>query len=105
MKAFQEEVLGQLRKADSDLAKPHAFEFYLRLPNKAFAEKAAVKFRESGFSAAAVSRSDSAWLCTARKTIVPATTDLGDHARFFKEIAAALQGDFDGWEAQVVELA
>ena len=104
-KAFQKEVLGQLRKHGSDISKPHNFEFYLHVPTKAHAEKAVVKIRASSFAGATLSRctSGSGWLCLATKTIVPAKADLADHARFFEQIAAALGGEFDGWEAKIVE--
>jgi hypothetical protein len=99
---FQNEVLEQLREFGSDLTKPHDFEFYLYVPTKAYAEKAA-KIRSSGFSAAEVSRaaSGSGWLCLARKTIIPEHANLSDHARFFEEVAAAVGGDFDGWRQRL----
>jgi hypothetical protein len=101
---FKKEVLQQLRRHGSDLTKPHEFEFYLYLPTRKFATKAADKIRQSGFSAADVSRSASgdAWLCVAKKTLVPAKADLADHARFFEQIATALGGEFDGWETEIV---
>lgn len=101
---FQEEVLQQLRKNGSDVSKPHDFEFYLYLPTRESAERAAVKIRQSGFTAAEVSRSvsGSAWLCVAKKSLIPGKANLADHARFFEQIAAALGGVFDGWEAEIV---
>ena len=101
---FQEGVLQQLRESGSDLTKPHVFEFYLYFATRPLAVKAADKIRQSGFSAAGVSRSASgdAWLCVAKKTLVPGKADFGDHARFFEQIAAVLSGEFDGWEAEVV---
>src|SRR5437868_3138889 len=101
---FQQEVLEQLRESGSDVTKPHDFEFYLYVPTKPYAEKAADKIRTSGFSAAEVSRaaSGSGWLCLARKTIIPDQADLSDHARFLEQVAVALGGEFDGWEAGIV---
>ena len=101
---FQEEVLQQLRENGSDLSNTHDFEFYLYLPTRKLATKAADNIRQSGFSAADVSRSASsdAWLCAAKKTLVPEKADLADHARFFEQIATALGGEFDGWEAEIV---
>ena len=101
---FQKEVLQQLRDNGSDLAKPHDFEFYLYLPTRTLAAKASDKIRESGFSAGEVSRSapGDAWLCVAKKTLVPEKADLADHARFVEQIADALGGEFDGWEAEIV---
>lgn len=101
---FQQEVLQQLRDNGSDLIKPHDFEFYLYFATRALADQAADKIRQSGFTEADVTRSASgtSWLCVATKTIVPATANLADHARFFEESTAALDGEFDGWEAEIV---
>lgn len=44
----------------------------------------------------------SARLCLAKKTLIPEKADLGDQARFFEQIADALGGEFDGWEAKIV---
>jgi hypothetical protein len=82
---FQAEVLQRLRENGSDLTKPHDFEFYVYLTTRPLARKAADKIRQSGFAAAEVSRSASgdAWLCVAKKTLIPEKADLADHARFF----------------------
>ena len=104
-KKFKSEVMAQLRQSASDTSKPHKFEFYVYLPTKSYAQKAAAKIRTSGFSAAKVSRSVSGngWLCVARKTLIPRDADLNDQARFLNEVAAALGGDWDGWEGEIVE--
>ena len=101
---FKNEVLEQLRESGSDLTKPHAFEFYIYVPTQDYANKAAQKIRNSGYSSAEVSRaaSGSGWLCLARKTIIPEQADLSDHARFLEQVAAAVGGEFDGWEAEIV---
>ena len=105
-KTFQKGVLKQLREKGSDLTKPHDFEFYLYVPTKPYAAKAAEKIRRNGFSGAEVRRAESGsgWLCLARKTIIPEKADLADHARFLEQVAAALGGEFDGWEAEIVEV-
>ena len=104
--AFKKEVLDQLREHGSDVTKPHSFGFYIYVPTELDAKKATDKIRQSGFSCADVSRSaaGSSWLCLATKTLVPEKADLSDHARFFEQIAAALGGEFDGWEAEIVEI-
>jgi hypothetical protein len=101
---FKKEVLEQLRTNGSAVGKPHRFEFYLYIPRKDYAQKAADKMVKSGFSHAKVSRaaSGSGWLCVAQKTLVPKKADLDDNARFLNEVAAAVGGDFDGWEAVLV---
>jgi hypothetical protein len=42
-------VLEQLRKAGSDLSKPHKIEFFLYFPTQSSASKASVKIKEMGF--------------------------------------------------------
>jgi hypothetical protein len=41
-------VLAQLKKAGSDLSKPHSIEFFLYLPTQETAEKAADQIRSKG---------------------------------------------------------
>jgi len=101
-KAFAEEVLATLRKNNSDITKPHDFKFYLYVPREDYARKVLTKVQQSGF-AARLSRSGNHWLCVAEKALIPASADLADKSRFFEEIAAAVGGEFDGWEAEVVK--
>jgi hypothetical protein len=103
---FKKEVLDQLRANGSDTSKPHRFEFYLYMPTKSYAAKAAEKMLKSGFSEAKVTRSASerGWLCLAQKTLIPKNADLDDHARFLEEVAAAVGGDLDGWEAELIKI-
>jgi len=42
-------VLVQLRKAGSDLSKPHNIEFFLYFPTRSVAEMAASPIRDAGF--------------------------------------------------------
>ena len=101
-KTFAEDVRTALRTNGSDIRKPHVFDFYLYVPMKNYAMIVANKIRRSGFTVK-VSRSGRRWLVVASKTIVPATAGLADQARFFEEIAAAVGGEFDGWEAELIE--
>jgi hypothetical protein len=101
-RAFAKEVLATLRKNGSDVTKPHCFEFYIYVPKQAYAAKAANKIRQSGF-AVEISRSGKRWLVLASKTLIPATADLADQGRFFREVAQAVGGDFDGWESELMK--
>jgi hypothetical protein len=97
---FKTEVLTMLRENGSDTALPHEFEYFVYVPKKLFADMAATKMRESGWTVTVV-RSDGEWLCTAKKTLTPEKANLTDQARFFTEIAAVVDGRFDGWAAAV----
>ena len=45
-----EAVIIQLRKAGSDLSKPHTIDFYLYFPSQSAAEKAAAQMRQTGYT-------------------------------------------------------
>ncbi len=100
---FRKEVLKQLRASGSDTNGPHTIEFFLYLPTQSAAETAAKRLRESEFEArVSPSGSGNGWLCKASITLVPITAALNEIGRFFEQMAAALDGDFDGWECAVV---
>ena len=102
--SFRAEVLGQLRRMGSDVSKPHSFDFYLYVPTELAARQAAEKVRQSKFAAEVLpGASGRDWLCRATVTIVPEVAPLDDIGGFFEQIAAALDGDFDGWESDVVK--
>ncbi|MEI9959779.1 MAG: ribonuclease E inhibitor RraB [Limisphaerales bacterium] len=69
---LDESVLIQLKKAGSDLSKPHKIEFFLYFPTQTAAEQAAPQVRERGFEVEvrqAAKGTD--WLCFATKTMIP----------------------------------
>ena len=99
---FRKEVLKRLRASGSDTNLPHKFEFFLYLPTETAAETAAQRLRESDFSAqVSHTGSGNGWLCRAEITLVPVTASLDEIGLFFEQLAAALEGDFDGWESAV----
>jgi hypothetical protein len=103
--SFGAEVLDQLRDMGSDISKPHSFDFYLYVPTEVAARQAADKVRESEYAAEVLpGASGGNWLCRATTTIVPELAPLDEIGNFFEQIAAALNGDFDGWEADVIEV-
>jgi hypothetical protein len=100
---FRKEVLKRLCASGSDTNRPHTFEFFLYLPTETAAETAAQRLRESDFSAhVSPSGAGNGWLCKAEITLVPVTASLDEIGRFFEQLAAALEGDFDGWESAVM---
>lgn len=99
---LDKETLDQLRRAGSNLEKPHEFDFYLYFPSQAAAERADAEVQNAGFTAVvrpAATGSD--WLCLASKTLVPTLEELSSIRQFFSNLSDNLNGEYDGWEAKV----
>ena len=97
-------VLIQLKKAGSDLSKPHNIEFFLYFPTQSAAEQTAPRIRDAGFQVEvkqAAKGND--WLCFATKTMIPELSALQRIRRDFDSLAASLKGDYDGWGTPVVK--
>lgn len=97
---FRTKVLQQLRESGLDVGQPHEFEFYLYLPTELAAKQAAVKLNDREFTTQVrpEAKGDD-WLCLATITIVPETSALSEIGHLFEQVAAELDGEFDGWEA------
>jgi hypothetical protein len=99
---LDELVRIQLKKAGSDLSKPHKIEFFLYFPTKPAAEQAAPQIRAAGYAVEvkpAAKGSD--WLCFATKTMVPELPALQKIRRDFNSLAVSLNGQYDGWGTEV----
>src|SRR5437762_5198876 len=100
--APDELVLIQLKKAGSNLSKPHKIEFFLYLPSEAAAKMAASRIQEHGFQAAVKPPLKTAdWLCFATKTMVPELSELQHIRRDFDRLTHDLGGNYDGWGTEV----
>ena len=97
-------VLVQLRKAGSDLSKPHQIEFFLYFPTQLVAEKASLNIQEAGFEVEVkpAAQGDS-WLCFAKKTMIPSLPDLQQIRQTFVALAGSMNGEYDGWGTPVVK--
>jgi hypothetical protein len=97
-------VLEQLKKAGSNLSKPHPLEFFLYFPREQAARKAADQLRAKRFTATVdrAAQGDS-WLCFATKTMVPELAALQRIRADFNAVAEALGGEYDGWGTPVVK--
>ena len=96
-------VLFQLRKAGSNLAKPHEVEFFLYFPTQQIAEQASVQIRDSGFKVEVrQGAKTSEWLCFATKAIVPDLATLQRIRSDFNVLANSLGGEYDGWGTPIV---
>lgn len=97
-----EMVLIQLKKAGSDLSKPHGIEFFLYLPSEAAANTAASRIRDNGFQATVKPPLKTAdWLCFATKTMVPELSELQRIRHDFERLTRELGGTYDGWGTEI----
>ena len=99
-----EVVLAQLKKAGSDLSKPHKIEFFLYFPKEAVAKEASLRVKQAGFNIEirrAAKGTD--WLCFATKTMVPELSALQKIRREFEALANSLGGEYDGWGTEIVK--
>ena len=98
------QVLAQLRKAGSDLSKPHPIEFFLYAPTKEAAQRLESQVRALHFETKVQPAAQgSQWLVLATKSMVPKQADLVLVRQQFTALAAAERGDYDGWGTPVVK--
>ena len=96
-------VLVQLKEAGSDLSKPHSMEFFLYLPTKEAAEKAADQIRSKGFGVKVEQADQGAnWRCLATKWMVPDFATIESIRTDFDQVARSLGGKYDGWGTPTV---
>jgi hypothetical protein len=97
-------VLLQLRKAGSNLSKPHEVEFFLYFPTQSIAEQAAAQIRDAGFKIEVRpgAKSDD-WLCFTTKTIVPDLLTFQKIRTEFESLSKSLGGEYDGWGTPLVQ--
>ena len=96
-------VLQQLKKAGSNLSKPHKIEFFLYFKSQASAEAVAPTIKNSGFNVEVRQAAQGTdWLCLATKTMIPELATLQKIRRDFTAITDANGGEYDGWGTGVV---
>jgi regulator of ribonuclease activity B len=98
-------VLEQLRKAGSDLTKPHSPEFFLYLPAEAPAREAARRLEAEGYAVKVEpgAQGSGQWLCRATRSLVPRHATLAAIRVRLRALAAELGGEYDGWGTPVVK--
>ena len=103
--SLDEKVLAQLKKAGSDLSKPHTIQFYLYFPSAEAANAAAVKVQTLSFAVVRVDKAAKGddWLLLASKRMVPGKEAITKVSSELTAVAKDGKGDYDGWEAQVTE--
>lgn len=97
-------VIAQLERAGSNVGRAHDIEFFLYFPTREAADRAAVSVAALGM-VVKVDRpaSGNLWLVFATRQMVPAEKELARLRRALEAIAAAGQGEYDGWGAPVVK--
>ncbi len=99
------EALQGLKKAGSDLGKPHDAEFFLHFPTEAAAQEAVGKVKAMGLETAEVRTGDKPgeWIVYSRKSMKLDAEGLKRMRYHFGRIAKAGGGRYGGWEAAIVK--
>jgi len=99
------EALQGLKKAGSNLGKPHDAEFFLHFPTEAAAQEAVGKVKAMGLETAEVRTGDKPgeWIVYSRKSMKLDAEGLKRMRYHFGRIAKAGGGRYGGWEAAIVK--
>ncbi len=99
------EALQGLKKAGSNLSKPHDAEFFLHFPTEAAAQEAVGKVKAMGLETAEVRTGDKPgeWIVYSRKSMKLDAEGLKRMRYHFGRIAKAGGGRYGGWEAAIVK--
>lgn len=98
------EVLAQLRKAGSDLRKPHEMEFVFTFPAQAGAVRVVSKLTVLGYAAESKQlQKGGEWLVIANRTMVPGEAELVGVRKQLSEMARAERGEYQGWGTRPVK--
>jgi hypothetical protein len=101
---LDQQVLDQLKKAGSDLSKPHNIDFFLYFPKEALANEAAKDIEADVDTVKVELGADKQnWLCLGNKRIVPDHDKLVALRKRFNEVARKGNGLYDGWGTEVVK--
>ena len=96
------QTLNALRNAGADLTRPTEVNFYLYFPTQAAATNAAAQAQTPELPARVMPGADGkSWLCFVSGTMVPTELAIRAASTRLQAVAAALGGDYDGWEAAI----
>jgi hypothetical protein len=95
------QIIAHLRKAGSNLAKPHHILFFLKVPPGEGASRLVSKLRELNFDAN-VDRfaTDTLLLVVATKSLSPSDTDFVSLRKQLSALALEEKGEYEGWVAE-----
>lgn len=97
------DIVKQLKRVKSDLSKSHGFDFYLYFPTRYEANEATIELLMEGLTCEVKPGVTNDWLCLASIQLVPEVTELARLENIFVTIAAAHNGEYDGWESNVIK--
>ena len=98
------QVIQQLKKAGSNITKPHDIEFFFYFPTLEAAEKIATILKAEGFTAKAQpAAKGNDFVLLAAKSMIPSDAELTALRQKFNAMSAAEKGDYDGWGSPVVK--
>jgi hypothetical protein len=96
-------VIAELKKAGSNLSKPHPVEFFLYFPTSDAAERVGDTLRNDGFEVVVGPAAKGVnWLVLAKRLLVPIEAELLAIRRRFEELAGNEGGEYDGWGTPIV---
>ena len=95
-------VLKQLQKLGANLSQPRDARFYVYAPTEEAANAVANELVPQGYKvevSPAAKPTKRSWLALATKDSVINEASLSEVRKLLEEIAARLNGEYDGWEA------
>ena len=97
-------IIEELRRLESDLTKAHSIDFYLYFSTKDIASEVARQLSAEGFATEVrLGADEKNWLCLATKRMIPDESALNSLGTSFENLAESYQGEFDGWESEVIK--
>jgi hypothetical protein len=97
------QVIEQLRRADSDLSRPHSIEFFLYFPTRDAAVAAGEELDTRAFTVKIDTAAQGPdWLLLLTRSMLPIEADLVTLRTEFDALALRHGGEYDGWGSAVV---
>ncbi|MBY0402133.1 ribonuclease E inhibitor RraB [Myxococcota bacterium] len=92
-------VIEQLKSSGSNLDDVHLFNFFLRLPTREMAERAASKLRSKRYTSATRESADGeSWYCVAKLMFLPTPRNLAKVRTTLENVARKYGGEYEDYE-------
>jgi len=97
-------IIEELRRLASDLTKAHSMDFYFYFSGEQIASGVARQLSAAGLDTKVDLGADKkSWLCLTTKRMIPDESALNLLGTSFENLAESYQGEFDGWESEVIK--